>query len=256
MSPLAMPERCVLELNGKTLAPIGPPGHAGKVTFTREDSEGSRGRRKLALRLREEIRSGRATRERKLAHLQRRGFASTGRPHRTPHHPCRGLGRNRPRKAARVLLTQPLPTCLPRSRGLTPLPKCSRIAPPSFRAGPASPTRSPEILPARSKFFALWSAIFRSRRFRNFRRSRPAEHFPRLGGGADRFLGDQRRAAQPTSGVAARRTGIRGGIRGSRRSGRARQSQARNAVAKTFAPARRGTRAARASREIAMSACC
>ena len=26
----------VLELNGKTLAPLGPPGHEGSATFTRE----------------------------------------------------------------------------------------------------------------------------------------------------------------------------------------------------------------------------
>jgi hypothetical protein len=32
-----------LELNGKTLAPIGPPGHAGKVTLTREALKGAAG---------------------------------------------------------------------------------------------------------------------------------------------------------------------------------------------------------------------
>ena len=33
----------LLELNGKTLAPIGPPGHAGKVTVTREALKGALG---------------------------------------------------------------------------------------------------------------------------------------------------------------------------------------------------------------------
>jgi cytoskeleton protein RodZ len=33
----------LLELNGKTLAPIGPPGHAGKVTLTRETLKGAVG---------------------------------------------------------------------------------------------------------------------------------------------------------------------------------------------------------------------
>ena len=33
----------LLELNGKTLAPIGPPGHAGKVTLTREALKGAMG---------------------------------------------------------------------------------------------------------------------------------------------------------------------------------------------------------------------
>jgi cytoskeleton protein RodZ len=33
----------LLELNGKTLAPIGPPGHAGKVTVTREALQGAPG---------------------------------------------------------------------------------------------------------------------------------------------------------------------------------------------------------------------
>ena len=33
----------LLELNGKTLAPIGPPGHAGKVTLTREALKGAAG---------------------------------------------------------------------------------------------------------------------------------------------------------------------------------------------------------------------
>jgi cytoskeletal protein RodZ len=32
-----------MELNGKTLAPIGPPGHAGKVTLTRNDLKGASG---------------------------------------------------------------------------------------------------------------------------------------------------------------------------------------------------------------------
>jgi hypothetical protein len=32
-----------LELNGKTLAPIGPPGQAGKVTVTREALKGTTG---------------------------------------------------------------------------------------------------------------------------------------------------------------------------------------------------------------------
>jgi hypothetical protein len=29
-----------MELNGKTMAPIGPPGHAGKVTLTRDNLKG------------------------------------------------------------------------------------------------------------------------------------------------------------------------------------------------------------------------
>jgi cytoskeletal protein RodZ len=33
----------LLELNGKTLAPIGPPGHSGKVTLTREALKGAAG---------------------------------------------------------------------------------------------------------------------------------------------------------------------------------------------------------------------
>ena len=33
----------LLELNGKTLAPMGPPGHAGKVTLTREALKGAMG---------------------------------------------------------------------------------------------------------------------------------------------------------------------------------------------------------------------
>ena len=33
----------LLELNGKTLAPMGPPGHAGKVTLTREALKGALG---------------------------------------------------------------------------------------------------------------------------------------------------------------------------------------------------------------------
>ena len=33
----------LLELNGKTLAPIGPPGKAGKVTLTREALKGAAG---------------------------------------------------------------------------------------------------------------------------------------------------------------------------------------------------------------------
>lgn len=33
----------LLELNGKTLAPIGPPGHAGKITLTREALKGAAG---------------------------------------------------------------------------------------------------------------------------------------------------------------------------------------------------------------------
>lgn len=33
----------VIELNGKTIAPIGPPGHAGKVTLTREALKGAPG---------------------------------------------------------------------------------------------------------------------------------------------------------------------------------------------------------------------
>jgi cytoskeleton protein RodZ len=33
----------LLELNGKTLAPIGPPGHAGRVTVTREALKGAPG---------------------------------------------------------------------------------------------------------------------------------------------------------------------------------------------------------------------
>ena len=32
-----------MELNGKTLAPIGPPGHAGKVTLTRDALKGASG---------------------------------------------------------------------------------------------------------------------------------------------------------------------------------------------------------------------
>jgi len=32
-----------LELNGKTLAPIGPPGHEGKATLTRESLKGTAG---------------------------------------------------------------------------------------------------------------------------------------------------------------------------------------------------------------------
>ena len=32
-----------LELNGKTLAPLGPPGHSGKVTLTREALKGAPG---------------------------------------------------------------------------------------------------------------------------------------------------------------------------------------------------------------------
>jgi cytoskeletal protein RodZ len=33
----------LLELNGKTLAPIGPPGHSGKITLTREALKGAAG---------------------------------------------------------------------------------------------------------------------------------------------------------------------------------------------------------------------
>jgi cytoskeleton protein RodZ len=33
----------LLELNGKTLAPMGPPGHEGKTTFTRESLKGTSG---------------------------------------------------------------------------------------------------------------------------------------------------------------------------------------------------------------------
>jgi len=33
----------LLELNGKTLAPIGPPGHEGKTTLTREALKGAAG---------------------------------------------------------------------------------------------------------------------------------------------------------------------------------------------------------------------
>ena len=33
----------VLQLNGKTLAPIGPQGHAGKITLTREALKGVAG---------------------------------------------------------------------------------------------------------------------------------------------------------------------------------------------------------------------
>jgi hypothetical protein len=32
-----------LEMNGKTLAPIGPRGHAGKVTLTRDALKGTSG---------------------------------------------------------------------------------------------------------------------------------------------------------------------------------------------------------------------
>ena len=32
-----------MELNGKALAPIGPPGHSGKVTLTRNDLKGASG---------------------------------------------------------------------------------------------------------------------------------------------------------------------------------------------------------------------
>jgi len=33
----------LLQLNGKTLAPIGPPGHSGKVTLTRRTLESAAG---------------------------------------------------------------------------------------------------------------------------------------------------------------------------------------------------------------------
>jgi hypothetical protein len=33
----------LLELNGKTLAPMGPPGHEGKTTLTRESLKGTSG---------------------------------------------------------------------------------------------------------------------------------------------------------------------------------------------------------------------
>jgi len=33
----------LLELNGKTLAPLGPPGKSGKVTLTREALKGAAG---------------------------------------------------------------------------------------------------------------------------------------------------------------------------------------------------------------------
>jgi hypothetical protein len=33
----------LLELNGKTLAPIGPPGHEGHATLTRESFNGTAG---------------------------------------------------------------------------------------------------------------------------------------------------------------------------------------------------------------------
>jgi len=32
-----------IELNGKTLAPIGPEGHAGKITLTRDALKGAPG---------------------------------------------------------------------------------------------------------------------------------------------------------------------------------------------------------------------
>jgi len=56
----------LLELNGKILAPMGPPGHEGKATLTRESLKGTP-EAAISDVLREEIRSGLSTQERKIA---------------------------------------------------------------------------------------------------------------------------------------------------------------------------------------------
>ena len=55
----------LLELNGQTLAPMGKPGRSGMVVLTRDDLKS--GGRHIGSELYDEVLSGRATRERKLA---------------------------------------------------------------------------------------------------------------------------------------------------------------------------------------------
>ena len=174
-------------------------------------SEGSPGRRKLAPSCAKKFDSGQATRERKLAICS--GAASLAPEDRIEMltmlaaDPTKAIRE----KAARVLLTQPLPNVLTALARPDAAPEMFAYCAAEFprtarrcrRAGEKShlPDRSPAARRSVSLGFGRSGAV---------RRPRPAEHFPRTGGRAGRFHGNQRRATESTPGVATGRAGSRG----------------------------------------------